>query len=68
MMLTRVAAVTESVPVPEMLPNVAVTVTEPGATLVTTPNVPPALLTVATVESDVLQCTLDERSRWLPSA
>ena len=49
---------------PEMLPEAAVTVTEPTLTLVARPYVPAASLIVAIVPSEVLQYALEVRSAY----
>lgn len=58
----RVAAVTERVVDPDMLPSVAVTVVLPVATLVTRPTLPVALDTAATETFVEVQVTAVVRS------
>jgi hypothetical protein len=66
-MLTNCAGVIVSEAVPETLPESAAMVIEPTATLVAKPLVGAALLIVATVPSEELQCTEAVRSCVLPS-
>lgn len=60
---TKAAAVTVSVALPEMLPEVALIVVEPAATELASP----ALLTVATVVEEELQVADEVRFCVLPS-
>ena len=53
----RVAGVTVIAVVPERVPSVAVTVTVPGLRASPSPSNPEALLTVATLVSELLQVT-----------
>src|SRR5262249_19848727 len=61
-METSCAAVTARVVDPDRVPKVAVIVVEPTATLVASPSLPPALVTVAAAASDDDQVTLAVRS------
>ena len=55
---TRVAGVTVKLVDPDTVPNVALTVTDPGLSDVASPSDPAALLTAATVGSEELHVTL----------
>src|SRR6185437_11732473 len=59
---TSVAAVTVRVVEPESLARLAVMVTVPGLRVVPSPSYPEALLTAATVGSEVLQTAVRVRS------
>src|SRR6266849_3899168 len=64
---TRVAAVTVRLPEPLTDPDAAVIVTAPEARVLARPWLPTVLLTVATVPSEELQCTVPVTSCVLPS-
>jgi hypothetical protein len=64
---TKAAGVTLRVPVPDIEPEVAVIVAVPVPVDVASPTVAGAMLMVATVPADDVQCTEVVRSWVLPS-